>query len=231
MHLLLYPLSLLYGLITALRNLLYDRGLLHTETPRVPTICVGNLAVGGTGKTPHTEYILAALQSRWHTAMLSRGYRRKTRGFAEADAEADAHRIGDEPYQIHRKFPHTAVAVDEDRLHGARELLRRHPETDVIVLDDAMQHRRIRPGFCVLLTDYARLYTRDCLLPAGRLRESRRGSRRADVIVVTKCPPTLTAAEQEAIRRELKPDEGQSLFFSTYRYLPCDPYSRKKDKA
>ncbi len=176
--------------------------------------------MGGTGKTPHVEYVLSALGQRHRIAVLSRGYKRKTKGFLLAEAGTNSTRIGDEPYQMYLKFPATRFAVDENRVHGIRELVRLFPNLELVVLDDAFQHRAVRPGLSVILTDYARLFTRDRLLPAGNLRESRRGSRRADIIVVSKCPPDLTDEEMRSIRQEIHPHEGQNLFFSTFRYLP-----------
>lgn len=222
-HIVLLPFSLLYGLISRIRNFLFDKKIFKSTDFNIPTICVGNLTVGGTGKTPHTEYILSFLQNDWKTAMLSRGYKRKTKGFQLADKHADASTIGDEPYQIFRKFPEVPVAVAEKRVHGVNELLKRFPNLEIIVLDDAFQHRHLRPGFSVLLTDYSRLYTRDFYLPAGRLRESKKGSRRADVIVVTKCPDNLSEAEMNDIRCEINPSKEQSLFFSTYEYKKLRP--------
>ena len=220
LRILLFPFALLYGLVTGIRNWLFDWGVLRSEAVDVPTVCIGNLTVGGTGKTPHTEYVLDALRRHFRTAVLSRGYKRHTRGFVLAGAGTDALQIGDEPYQMSRKYPDVCLAVDERRVHGVRELLSRRPDLDVVVLDDALQHRAIRPGLTVLLTDYARLYTRDWPLPAGRLREWRSGSRRANIIIVSKCPVDLPADEMQRIRREIAPREGQSLYFSTYRYRP-----------
>ncbi len=219
-RILLFPFALLYGLITGIRNFLFDKGVLRSTEVDVPTICIGNLTVGGTGKTPHTEYVLSALQQQGRIAVLSRGYKRLTKGFQLAGQETDAATIGDEPYQIHRKYPNVVVAVDEQRVHGVHELTVRFPDLKAVVLDDAFQHRHIRPGLSILLTDYARLYTRDFLLPAGRLRERRKGSRRADLIVVSKCPPDLTADEMNRIRTEIAPHIGQQVFFSSLRYKP-----------
>lgn len=219
-RILLFPFALLYGLITGIRNFLFDKGVLRSTEVDVPTICIGNLTVGGTGKTPHTEYVLSALQQQGRIAVLSRGYKRLTKGFQLAGQETDAATIGDEPYQIHRKYPNVVVAVDEQRVHGVHELTVRFPDLKAVVLDDAFQHRHIRPGLSILLTDYARLYTRDFLLPAGRLRERRKGSRRADLIVVSKCPPDLTADKMNRIRTEIAPHIGQQVFFSSLRYKP-----------
>ena len=222
-HIILFPFSLLYGLVVQIRNFLYDKKWLKSEKIDIPSICIGNLTVGGTGKTPHTEFVLSILHAEWKTAMLSRGYKRKTKGFQLANEFSDASEIGDEPFQIHRKFPKTLVAVDEKRVRGANELLKKFPDLDVIVLDDALQHRQIQTGCSILLTDYSRLYTRDFYLPAGRLRESKRGSKRADTIVVTKCPKNISAEEMLAIRSEINPRENQSLFFSAYEYQNLKP--------
>jgi len=231
-HIILFPFSLLYGLVVQIRNFLYDKNWLQSEEVGIPTICIGNLTVGGTGKTPHTEFVLSILQNDWKTAMLSRGYKRKTSGFRLANELSDASEIGDEPFQIHRKFPKTLVAVDEKRVRGANELLRNFPNLDVIVLDDAFQHRQIVSGFSVLLTDYSRLYTRDFYLPSGRLRESKRGSKRADVIIVTKCPNDISKAEMLEIQLEINPQKNQSVFFSAYEYKNLQPvFPEKAEKT
>ena len=229
-YIILFPFSLLYGLVVKIRNFLYDKNWLKSEKVEIPAICIGNLTVGGTGKTPHTELVLSILQNDWKTAMLSRGYKRKTKGFRLAKELSDASEIGDEPFQIHRKFPKTLVAVDEKRVRGANELLRICPDLDVIVLDDAFQHRQIASGLSILLTDYSRLYTRDFYLPSGRLRESKRGSKRADVIIVTKCPENISEAEMLAIQSEINPQENQTLFFSTYEYKKLKPVFPEKNE-
>jgi len=231
-HIILFPFSLLYGLAVQIRNFLYDKKWLKSEKIDIPTICIGNLTVGGTGKTPHAEFVLSILQNDWKTAMLSRGYKRKTNGFRLANELSDALEIGDEPFQIHRKFPKTLVAVDEKRVRGANELLRICPDLDVIVLDDAFQHRQIASGFSILLTDYSRLYTRDFYLPSGRLRDSKKESKRADVIIVTKCPKNISKAEILEIQLEINPNENQTLFFSAYEYKNLQPvFPEKAEKT
>lgn len=230
-HIILFPFSLLYGLVTGVRNWMFDRGMLKSTTFDFPLICIGNLAVGGTGKTPHTEFILSALQSEWKSAMLSRGYKRKTKGFYLADENSDSLTLGDEPYQIHQKFPAVKVAVDEKRVRGVNKLQSLFPDLQVIVLDDAFQHRYIETGFSILLTDFANLYSRDMLLPAGSLRETKSGSKRANIIVVTKCPIDLSPIDMRLIEMELKPATNQMLFFSSYVYdelVPVFPESVKK---
>ncbi|NDV47305.1 tetraacyldisaccharide 4'-kinase [Paludibacter sp. 221] len=229
-YIVLYPFSLLYGLVSKIRNILFDKDILRSEEFDIPIISVGNLAVGGTGKTPHTEYILSFLQNKWKTAMLSRGYKRKTKGFRPANASANANTIGDEPFQIHQKFPDVTVAVCEKRVQGVSKLLELYPDLQAVVLDDAFQHRHIKAGFSILLTDYSRLYIDDFYLPSGRLRESKKGSRRADIIVVTKCPATIGRGKMESIESKLKPNGQQTLFFSSYDYKELKPVFGQSDK-
>lgn len=215
---LLYPFSLLYGLISTLRNRLYDTGLLSEVSFDLPTLAVGNLSVGGTGKTPMVEYLIRVLEPHYHVATLSRGYRRQTRGFMLADAQSDALSLGDEPMQIHRKFPALAVAVGEERVLAVPELLQERPETDVILLDDAFQHRSIKPGLNLLVTNYARPFWQDHVVPFGRLREPRSGFRRADVMVMSKCPKDLPRAERDRLEQALQLPAGKRLYCSTLTY-------------
>ena len=228
----LYPLSILYGILTGIRNWLFDQGILKTTSFDIPIISVGNLAVGGTGKTPHTELIIRILQADWKIAMLSRGYKRETSDFYFADENSNSRKIGDEPYQIHKKFPEISVAVDEKRVLGVKKLLEIDPKLQVVILDDAFQHRYIYAGLSVLLTDFSNLYSNDFPLPAGNLREWRSGSRRADMIVVTKCPANLKPIEMRIIESNLKPENNQSLFFSSYVYdeiIPVFPDSEPEN--
>ena len=215
--LLLFPLTVWYAAGVAVRNLLFDWGWKRSVRPDVPTIGIGNLRVGGTGKTPHTEYILRLLSGR-RTALLSRGYGRLTTGFVKAGKESDASQIGDEPQMIARKFPDITVAVCEERTEGVKRLMESELPPEVIVLDDVYQHRKITPALNILLTEYADPYSSDWVLPFGNLRESRRGSRRADIVVVTKCPATVVADEQGGIRKQLKLNDRQKLFFSHIEY-------------
>ncbi|RYY40605.1 MAG: tetraacyldisaccharide 4'-kinase [Chitinophagaceae bacterium] len=217
-RILLFPFALLYGAIVVIRNWCYDRGWLRSASFGLPLICVGNLSVGGTGKSPMVEYLINRLKGRYRVATLSRGYKRKTKGYALASEGTTALEIGDEPMLFHRKFPEVPVAVGEERLVAIPQLLHDRPDTQAIILDDAFQHRPIRAGFNILLTDYGNLYTRDFFLPTGDLRDSRSSAGRAQVIVVTKCPAELSAAEKESLRRELAPREGQHLFFTTIAY-------------
>jgi tetraacyldisaccharide 4'-kinase len=220
MRKLLFPFGLLYGLVTGIRNFLYDHGILKSTEFPVPVIAIGNLSIGGTGKTPMTEYLIRLLAPSKKVAVLSRGYGRKTSGYILADANASAQTIGDEPFQYFSKFPGISVAVDANRTNGISRLLT-DVKPEVILLDDAFQHRKVKAGFYILLTAFGDLYADDWLLPAGNLRESRGGARRADVIVVTKCPPLLTDAMRESIRKKLRPENRQQVFFTAIAYDDC----------
>ena len=219
----LYPFSLLYGTGVAVRNRLFDWGVLPSREFPLPVICIGNLTVGGTGKTPHTEYLVRLLRHRFRIATLSRGYGRATKGFVVADGNATASKIGDEPYQMFRKFPDVTVAVDERRCEGIGRLMCAGKNIEVIVLDDAFQHRYVRPGLSIVLTDYRRPVYRDVLMPAGRLREPACGLRRADMVIVTKCPADMDTEERERIRRKLHLEPRQDLFFTTLAYGNLEP--------
>jgi tetraacyldisaccharide 4'-kinase len=222
-HILFSPFAIIYGIIIAIRNWLFDQDLLSSTTFNIPTISVGNLAVGGTGKTPHTEFILDILQADWKIAMLSRGYKRKTKGFQLATTESNSYTIGDEPFQIHKKFPNVTVAVDENRVHGVKKLIEIIPDLQLVVLDDAFQHRYIQTGLSILLTDFSNLYSRDMLLPAGSLREWRSGSKRANIIVITKCPEDMKPIDMRLYETELNPQDNQLLFFSSIIYEELKP--------
>ena len=215
MRFLLLPFAILYGLGVRLRHFLYDRGWLSSKRYPFPILCVGNLAVGGTGKTPMVEYLVRLLGQE-QVAILSRGYRRKTRGFILADDSATAMTLGDEPYQYHRKFPRATVAVCESRQEGIERLLE-NPHFKYIILDDAFQHRKVQAGTNLLLTSYDKLYTQDFLLPVGSLRDIRSRARKAQIIIVTKCPE-LTQTEQEKIIQQLKPLPSQKVYFTTIAY-------------
>lgn len=217
-RLLLYPLALLYGAIIWLRNRLYDSGFFSSVSFSIPVISVGNLSTGGTGKTPHVEYLIRLLQYEFKVATMSRGYKRKTNGFLLADNTTTALDIGDEPMQYHLKYPEVTVCVAEERMTGIPQLLLKRPDIDVILLDDAYQHRSVRPGINILITDYYRPFYKDHILPYGNLRESRKASRRADIIIVSKCPEQLTMQESAVILAEMAPLPAQQVFFSTIRY-------------
>ncbi len=218
LDLLYAPLSRLYGLGVFVRNLLYDEHVFVSHSVTVPTICVGNLAVGGTGKTPHVEYLLRSLSRDYKMAVLSRGYKRKTRGFLLADAQSTARTIGDEAMQIHTKFPDIPVAVCENRVHGVRQLQKRIEGLQAIILDDAYQHRALRCGFYILLTPYDRLYIDDHLLPWGRLRDMVSQSQRANAVIVTKCPPDLRPIDRRVIVNRLGLSSFQHVYFTQLDY-------------
>jgi len=212
----LFPFAILYGIITSIRNLLYDIGLLKSYSFNIPVIAVGNLSVGGTGKTPQIEYLIRLLSPNYRVATLSRGYKRKSQGFILANDAATAETIGDEPFQYFKKFPQIQVAVDTDRTNGINQLLQQEVKPEVILLDDAFQHRRVRAGLYVLLTTYEELFCEDYLLPTGNLRESRRGAQRADMIMVTKCPASISQVAQRSIKKKIGLDIP--VFFSTIAY-------------
>ncbi|MGH1434974.1 MAG: tetraacyldisaccharide 4'-kinase [Lewinella sp.] len=217
-QLLLAPFSLLYGLGVSLRNAFYRAGLLKSMTFSVPVISVGNLSVGGAGKTPHIEYLIRLLRDHIQIATLSRGYSRKTRGFLEVERNNNAERVGDEPLQFKRKYPDIGVYVAEDRAFAIPQIVMKKSDTQMVLLDDAFQHRSVKPGVNILLTEYSNRFTQDFLLPAGRLREWRESYERADVIIISKCPQTISQEEKEAIRAEINPLPHQQLFFSYYAY-------------
>jgi tetraacyldisaccharide 4'-kinase len=213
----LLPFSLLYGGVMTVRNIFYDRELLKSSDFSTPVICVGNLSVGGTGKTPMIEYLLRLLLTQCRLATLSRGYGRKTSGYLELKGNEPAEAVGDEPLQFKVKFPQVQIAVDEDRRNGIEKLISNY-DPDVILLDDAFQHRKVRAGLNILLTAYNNIYAEDFILPAGNLREPRAGASRAQIIVVTKCPADLSLKEQEDIKAKLRPEKDQSLYFSYIKY-------------
>ncbi|MCB0400518.1 MAG: tetraacyldisaccharide 4'-kinase [Flavobacteriales bacterium] len=221
-YILLLPFSLLYGLTVFLRNCCYDYGIFKTYRFHQKVISVGNISVGGTGKTPHTEYLTRLLSDSHRLAILSRGYKRKTKGFILADEHSYAPDIGDEPLQYRKKFKDIVVAVDEKRVHGIEEILRLDPKTEVFLLDDAYQHRSVYRGMNILITDYNHLYCHDHLLPGGTLREWRSGSQRADLIIISKTPPNLPDKTQEAIAKKLNPLARQKVFFTGIQHgAPC----------
>lgn len=228
-RILLFPFSLVYGAAIWLRNLLYDKKILRSTGFNLPIICIGNLSVGGTGKSPMVEWIVKYLHTNMEVAILSRGYKRRTKGYALAGATTTALDIGDEPMQFHQKFPDVSVAVGEERIVAIPQLLHDKPNTRVVILDDAFQHRAIKAGLNIVLTNYDNLFTRDWVLPTGDLRDERRSYKRADVIVVTKCPAVLSVEEKGAFKQEIKPLPHQQLFFTTIRYgLPYHIISKKE---
>ncbi|MGN0187751.1 MAG: tetraacyldisaccharide 4'-kinase [Paludibacteraceae bacterium] len=207
-----------FGGIVCLRNKCFDYGLLRHKQFDVPVVCIGNITVGGTGKTPHTEYLIRQFADK-RVAVLSRGYKRRTRGFIVADAQTTARDIGDEPFQMHCKFPDTLIAVDEKRVHGIEQLLQLPQPPDIILLDDAFQHRFVTPSFSIVLVDFNRPTDTDDYLPLGRLRESQHGLQRADCIIVSKCPADYIP-NHAAWRTRLQLRDNQQLCFSTFDYEP-----------
>ncbi len=226
-RILLFPFALVYWFAVAIRNWLYDRNISKTTSFGLPMICVGNLSVGGTGKSPMVEYLLRLLRHNYSVATLSRGYKRKTRGYALAGPLTTALDIGDEPMQFHEKFPDVAVAVGEERIEAVPQLLHDRPGTQVIILDDAFQHRAISAGLNILLTECGNLFTRDFYLPTGDLRDLKSSYKRADIILVTKCPVSLSAAERDRMIREISPLKHQRVFFTSIRYEAPVDFSHK----
>ena len=227
---LLYPIGAIFGLIALIRRALYNRKGKRDTTSTMPTICIGNLAVGGTGKTPHTEYLVQMLSETCSVATLSRGYGRATTGYILADAHATARTIGDEPLQMKLKFPGTVVAVCEQRAVGLQQLSALPEPPDVVILDDAYQHLAVRGGLQLVLTDYAAPYCDDFPLPAGNLREFARAAAEADAVVVTKCPPDLDADSAAELRQRLHLHEGQRCFFTTLHYENIRPLTPAAEK-
>jgi tetraacyldisaccharide 4'-kinase len=221
----LYPASWIYGFGVWVRNQLFDHGILKEHSFELPVICVGNLTVGGTGKTPHTEYLIRLLQKEHKVAVLSRGYKRTSKGFVLAGEQTTVEQLGDEPYQMKQKFPDIHVAVDADRCHGIEQLTNHHVAfgTEVILLDDAFQHRYVKAGLNILLVDYNRLITEDALLPAGRLREPKSAKNRAHIVIITKCPRDLSPLDLRMLGRRMELYPYQHLYFTTLTYGKLRP--------
>jgi len=212
------PFSLLYGIGVSIRNGLYNQGLLKGVEFNVPVISVGNLSVGGAGKSPHIEYLIRLLKDYIDVATISRGYRRKTKGFLTVHSGMSAEQVGDEPLQFKRKFPDVRVTVSESRTFAIPKILMDNPDTKAILLDDAFQHRSVKPGMNILLTEYSRPFTGDYLMPSGRLREWRSAYERADTIIVTKCPFEVTEADKQRFIEDIQPLSHQRIYFSYYAY-------------
>lgn len=225
----LFPFAILYGWITSVRNFLFDKGILKSYSFPLPVIAVGNLSVGGTGKTPQIEYLIRLLSDKYNVATLSRGYKRKSEGFVLADSNVTSDIIGDEPFQFFQKFPQIKVAVDANRVNGIEKLLSKSKKPDIILLDDAFQHRKVKAGFYIMLTAYDDLFYNDFMLPTGNLREVRLGVNRADVIVVTKCPSNLSSIKQNEIEVKIKSylTEEKPVFFS---YIDYDDYVHSENE-
>ena len=226
----LLPFSWLYGFGVGFRNMLFEMGILKSRSYTVPVISVGNITVGGTGKTPHVEYLIRLLKDKVNVAVLSRGYKRKSHGFVLADAETPMKMIGDEPYQMKQKFPDITVAVDSKRTRGIDHLIggEAGKDIDVVLLDDAFQHRYVKPGINILLVDYHRLIIYDTLLPAGRLREPLTGKNRADMVIITKCPKDLKPMEYRVITKAMDLYPYQQIFFTTLEYGELTPLFKKE---
>lgn len=225
-----YPFALIYGALVWLRNRLYDTGFFSSIQFMTPVISVGNLSVGGTGKTPHVEYLIRLLQYQYKAATMSRGYKRRTQGFLIADENANALRIGDEPMQYHMKYDDLVVSVAEERITGIPTLLQKRPGVEVVLLDDAYQHRSVKPGLNILITDYSKPFYQDHILPLGTLRESRRAYKRADIIIVSKCPADMTPAVSQDIGKKISPLPHQQVFFSHIKYVtPYNLFTREPE--
>lgn len=226
------PLSWIYGLGVRLRNQMFELGILKSRSFDIPVISVGNITVGGSGKTPHVEYLIRLLQDKAETAVLSRGYKRKSKGYVLANKDTAMKEIGDEPFQMKTKFPGIHVAVDKNRCHGIERLTEDEATkgTDVILLDDAFQHRYVKPGINILLVDYHRLIIYDKLLPAGRLREPQSGKARADIVIITKCPKDLKPMEYRVIIKAMNLYPYQQLYFTTLEYGCLHPVFGGEDR-
>ena len=225
----LFPFAVLYGFITSIRNFLFDYGILKSYSFPIPVIAVGNLSVGGTGKTPQIEYLIRLLSNKYKIATLSRGYKRKSEGFILANTTSNAEILGDEPFQFYKKFPNIQVAVDANRKNGIEQLLSQSNKPDVILLDDAFQHRKVKAGFYILLNAYNDLFINDFMLPTGNLRESRSGAKRADMIIVTKCPRDISELAQNKIKKSLlRENEKQAEVFFTFIDYDDKIYSNNK---
>ena len=228
-YILLKPLSVLYGIGVELRNKFFDLGIFHSHKCNLTTISVGNITVGGTGKTPHAEYLLSYLSERVATAYLSRGYKRSTSGFRVADERSSASTIGDEAYQIYRKFENVIVAVDGNRVNALKKLQHHRVVPKVVVLDDAYQHHKLHPDLNILLIDYNRLTYRDLMLPLGELRESSKNTDRADIIIFTKCPDTMQPVDMLSTRTQINPFPYQTLYYTKLSYgEPTGLFTDKK---
>lgn len=225
LRLLLYPVSLIYGLIISLRNFFYDYKIFSSYEFDIPVISIGNITVGGTGKTPHTEYLVELLRKQFAVTTISRGYKRKSKGYLEVKTSSTATEVGDEPLQIKLKYENVQVVVDEKRVHAIEEIQKQKNEDlpDVIILDDAFQHRSVSPGINIVLIDYNRPIETDSMLPYGNLRESKWQIRRASIIIYTKCPQEISPITRRIIMKDIYLRPYQNLFFTTMVYQPITP--------
>jgi len=229
-RLFLLPFTLIYGFITGVRNLLFDLKILKEKEFSLPIISVGNITVGGTGKTPHIEYLIRILKDKFNVAVLSRGYKRNTKKFLLVSNRSTYNEVGDEPMQIQKKYPGIKVAVDRKRVNGVKNLINSFKNLDVILLDDAFQHRYVKPGLSILLVDYSYPLKNDLILPAGRLRERSIERKRAHIIIVTKCPSDITPVEKERLKKELILFPSQHVFFTTINYEDLSPVFNKNEQ-
>lgn len=218
MRLLLYPLSFLYAIITNIRNLLFDIGFFSSKEYQIPIICIGNLSVGGTGKTPLTDYLISLLSTTKKIAILSRGYGRTTEGFKLVETNSNAKIVGDEPLFLKQKHPNSLVIVDENRTRALDKIIEDYPEINLVIMDDGLQHRKIKAGLNILITDYHLPYYKDFLLPMGTLRESKKASERADIIIVHKAPKDLNPTEKKGMIQQLGVFITQRCYFSSIKY-------------
>lgn len=227
----LYPFSFLYGMGVRMRNMAFSWGILNSKTFDIPLISVGNITAGGTGKTPHIEYLIRLLEKEYKVGVLSRGYKRKSTGFLMVEKETPAKKAGDEPYQIKQKFPEVYMAVDKKRSRGVEEMSKEEiaPGLNIVLLDDAFQHRYVQPGLNILLINYNRLISKDKLLPAGRLREPVKGKRRAHIVIVTKCPPNIKPMEYRVLANEIDLYSFQHLYFTSFAYGELTPVFKDLD--
>lgn len=226
----LFPFALLYSLGVNIRNRLFDYNIYESKSFDFPVISIGNITVGGTGKTPHTEFLINWLKQKHKIATLSRGYKRKTKGFVEVETGSSVKQTGDEPLQMKRKFPDVKVAVDEKRVHGIETLMNKDDAPEIVLLDDAFQHRSVEPGINILLIDYNRPITKDYLMPVGNLREPAHNRKRANIIIVTKCPPEIQPIDFRIYYKELKVFPFQELFFTTFTYQKLKPVFNPNEK-
>ena len=218
MRLLLFPFSFLFAIITNIRNLLFDMGILPSKTFNIPVICIGNLSVGGTGKTPHSDYIINLLKENYNVAVISRGYGRATKGFKEVKSDSSPSKVGEEALLLKQRHPNCFVSVCANRKTGIEAILKNHIDVDVILMDDGFQHRRVNAGLNILLTTFKTPYYKDYLLPMGTLRESKRNAERAEIIVVTKSPKEINPTEKKEIIQQLNLNAIQHCFFSEIQY-------------
>ncbi|MED5269576.1 MAG: tetraacyldisaccharide 4'-kinase [Bacteroidota bacterium] len=215
---LLYPISLIYGLLVSIRNILFDIGILDSKIYKIPTIGIGNLSIGGTGKSILVDYLINLFKSDYHITTLSRGYNRDTKGYIHANSRSTAYEIGDEPFQFYSKHPEINVVVCEDRRKGMNIILKKLPQTELCIWDDIYQHRFVKPGLMILTTTYDKPYTKDKILPLGKLRESVSSSKRADIIIINKCPENISNVERERFTNSLNLFEHQKVYFSSLTY-------------